>query len=155
MESRRSNFWKITLFRLLATDFLASWNHLFLPFWYTPATANFIFSSSENVFLNVFRFVESDFLASGNTFFIYISYIFFSSSENIVLKKIPHSGLSKRMFWLVETILFQYLKYYFHWNQFFHLLQLYFRRILYYSQIFCLLETIFFHSDFFGNQYCN
>ena len=53
-------------------------------------------------------------------------------------------------FWLVETTLFQYLKYPFHWKQFFHLLQIYFKRILDYSQwqrIFCLVETIFFNSQ--------
>ena len=58
----------------------------------------------------------------------------------------------------METILFQYLKYPFHWKQFLHLLEIYFKRILYYSQwqrIFSLLETIFFQSDFFGNHYCN
>ena len=46
---------------------------------------------------------------------------------------------------------FQYLKYPFHWKQFFHLFEIYFKRILYYSQwqrIFCLVETIFFHSHF-------
>ena len=52
---------------------------------------------------------------------------------------------------------FQYLKYLFHWKQFFHLLQIYFRQILHYSQwqrIFCLVETIFFHSRILvGGQY--
>ena len=58
----------------------------------------------------------------------------------------------------METILFIYLKYLFHWKQFFYLLEIYFKRILYYSQwqrIFSLVETIFFHSHFFGNHYCN
>ena len=52
----------------------------------------------------------------------------------------------------METILCQYLKYPFHWKRFFHLLEIYFKRILYYSQwqrIFFLKETIFFHSHFF------
>ena len=52
----------------------------------------------------------------------------------------------------METILCQYLKYPFHWKWFFHLLEIYFKRILYYSQwqrIFFLKETIFFHSHFF------
>ena len=144
----------------------------FRPSWYTPATANFIFPSSGNVFLKVFCLVESDFLASENSSFYLLSEIsardlcrcqtfmpvYFSSSENVVLKQILHSGHWKRIFRLVETILFQYLKYPFHWKQFFHLLEIYFKRILYYSQwqrIFCLLETIFFHSDFFGKHYCN
>ena len=139
----------------------------FLPFWDTPAT-NFIFPSSGNVFLNAFRLVESDFLASGNTFFIYFFRhsvgdlcryqtfmpVFISSSENAFLKRILHSGQWKRIFWLVENILFQYLKYPFH----LHLLEIYFKRILYYSQwqrILCLVEMIFFHSDFFGNHYYN
>ena len=54
--------------------------------------------------------------------------------------------------------MFIYLKYPFHWKQFFHRLEIYFKRILYYSQwqrIFCLVETIFFHSDNFENHYCN
>ena len=38
------------------------------PFWDTPATASFIFSSSENIFLNAIRLVERDFLASRNAF---------------------------------------------------------------------------------------
>ena len=52
----------------------------------------------------------------------------------------------------------QYLTYLFHWKQFFHLLEIYFKQILYYSQwqrIFFLVETIFFHSHFFGNHYRN
>ena len=64
----------------------------------------------------------------------------------------------KRIFRLVETILFKFAKYLFHRKQFFHLVEIYFKRILYYSQqqrIFCLVETIFFHSDFFGNHYRN
>ena len=127
-ETGRSNFWKITLFLLVETGFLASGKHFFLPFWDTPAT-NFIFPSCGNVFLNAFR-MERDFLASGNTSFIYFSgistgdlcryqtfmLVFFSSSENIFLKRILHSGQWKRIFWLVENILFHYLKYLFHWK---------------------------------------
>ena len=51
----------------------------------------------------------------------------------------------------METLLFQYLKYPFHSKQFFYLVEIYFKRILYYrqrQQIFCLVETIFFHSHF-------
>ena len=54
--------------------------------------------------------------------------------------------------WLMETILCQYLEYPFHWKRFFHLLEIYFKRIHYYSQwqrISFLAETIFFHSLFF------
>ena len=105
----------------------------FLPFLGTPATASFIFSSGGNTFLNAFRLVERDFLTSGNIFFIYFSAIpasdlcryqtfisvSFSSSGNVVLKQILHSGQWELIFWLVETILFQYLKYPFHWKQFF------------------------------------
>ena len=57
------------------------------------------------------------------------------------------------IFWIVEIIVCQYLKYPFYWKQLFHLLEIYFKRILYYSQwqrIFFLVETIFFHSYFFG-----
>ena len=84
--------------------------------------------------------------------------MFFSSSGNVLLKQILHSGQWKWIFRLLKFILFQYLKYPFHWNQFFHLLQIYFKQMLKQSQrqrIFCLVETIFFHSDFFGNHYCN
>ena len=109
----------------------------FRPSWYAPATANFIFPSSGNVFLKVFCLVESDFLASENSSFYLLSEIsardlcrcqtfmpvYFSSSENVVLKQILHSGHWKWIFRLVETILFQYLKYPFHWKQFFHLLK--------------------------------
>ena len=52
----------------------------------------------------------------------------------------------------METILFQLLKYHFHWKQFFHLVEIYFKRILHCGQwqrIFFLLETIFFHSYIF------
>ena len=55
------------------------------------------------------------------------------------------------IFWLVETILFQYFKYAFHLKQFFHLLEVYFKRILHYSQwqriffLFLLEETVFFN----------
>ena len=116
--------------------------------------------------------MERDFLTSENTFLIYFSDISdsdlcryqtfipvsFSSSGNVVLKRILHSGQWKQIFLLVETILFQRLKYLFHQKQFFHLLEIYFKQILYYSQpqrIFCLVETIFFHSDFFRNHYCD
>ena len=54
--------------------------------------------------------------------------------------------------WSMETILCQYLEYPFHWKRFFHLVEIYFKRILYYSQwqrISFLVETIFFHSLFF------
>ena len=76
----------------------------------------------------------------------------------IIFQQILHSGQWKLIFWLVETILCQYLKYLFHWKQFFHLLKIYFKRILYHrqcQQIFFLVETTFFHSHFFGNHYCN
>ena len=53
---------------------------------------------------------------------VYIIYMPFSFtfSENLVLKQIRHSGQWKLIFWLVETILFQYIKYTFHWKQLFH-----------------------------------
>ena len=54
--------------------------------------------------------------------------------------------------WLMPTIFCQYLEYHFHWKWFFHLLEIYFKRIPYYSQwqrIFFLVETIFIHSLFF------
>ena len=47
--------------------------------------------------------------------------------------------------------MWQYFKYPFHWKQFFHVLEIYFKRILYDSQwqrVFFLVETIFFHSYF-------
>ena len=42
----------------------------------------------------------------------------------------------------METILCQYLKYSFHWKRFVHFLEIYFKRILYYSQ----WQQIFFFS---------
>ena len=60
--------------------------------------------------------------------------VFFLSSENVVLKEIFHFGQWKRIFRLVETILFQYLKCYTVYIQFFHLLEIYFKRVLYSSQ---------------------
>ena len=49
---REMQLWKITLFLLVETDFLASANHSFLPFIDSPATDIFIFLSSRNVFFN-------------------------------------------------------------------------------------------------------
>ena len=70
LDTRRSNFeekkpyscWSKLIFWLVETIF-------FLPFWDTPATANFIFPSNGSVFLNAFLLVERDFRASGNTFY--------------------------------------------------------------------------------------
>ena len=145
-ETWRSNFWKITLFLLVETHLRASGNHFFPPFWGTPAAASFIFWSSRKVFLNAFRLVKTDFLPSGNHFLSIFRHFcqwqfFFSSSGNSFLKRILHSVLWKLIFWLVETILFQSLKY-----------PLIILLIPYYSKwqwIFCLMETVFFHSHFF------
>ena len=71
----------------------------------------------------------------------------FSVNCKLIFQQIPHSGEWKLIFWLAETI--QYLKYPFHWNQFFHLLEVYFKWILHYSQwqgiffLFLLDETVF------------
>ena len=115
--------WKLILW-LIETIF-------FLPFGDARATASFIFAYSGNVFLNTFRLVERDiFWVVETLFFIYFSDIsasdlfrcqtfmpaFSSSYGNIVLKRILHSEQWKRIFRLVETILFQYLKYNFHWK---------------------------------------
>ena len=54
VETGKSKFWKINWFLLLGTDFLASGNHLYLPFSDTPGTASFIFQSNENVVLSEF-----------------------------------------------------------------------------------------------------
>ena len=115
-ETWRSNFWLVTLFLLVETHFRASGNHFFPPFWDTPAAASFIFRSSRKVFLNAFRLVKTDFLPSGNHFLSIFRHFcqwqfFFSSSGNLFLKRILHSGLWKLIFWLVEIILFQSLKY--------------------------------------------
>ena len=107
-ETGRSNFWKITLFLLVETGFLASGKHFFLPFWDTPAT-NFIFPSCGNVFLNAFR-VERDFLASGNTSFIYFSGIstgdlcrYQTFMLVFFLVKWKHIFETNPSFWPVET----------------------------------------------------
>ena len=39
----------------METDFVASGNHFFPPFWDTPATASFIFRFSGNAFLNALQ----------------------------------------------------------------------------------------------------
>ena len=52
----------------------------------------------------------------------------------------------------VLSFLQTFLPYLFHCEQLFHLVEIYFKRILYYDQrqqIFCLLETIIFHSCIF------
>ena len=54
VETGKSSFWKITWFLLLGTDFLASGNHLYLPFSDNPGTASFIFLSNGNVVLSEF-----------------------------------------------------------------------------------------------------
>ena len=96
--------------------------------------------------------METGYLASGNHF------IFFFFRYSWQLKLIPpsvqqilYSGSCKLIFWLVETIWFQFLKYSFYWRQFFHLLEICFKRILYYDQwqrVFCLMR-LFIHI-FFG-----
>ena len=119
--------------------------------------------------------MEKDFLASGNTFLsifqTFLSVIYADTrhicqlfpllvetqcrNESLVLaNENKFSGQWKPF----STNISNMLKYPFHWKEFFHLLEICFRRILYYSQlqiICCLVETIFFHSDFFGNHYCN
>ena len=99
----------------------------------------------------LFKIYFSDISASNLCRYYTFMQVFLSSSKNVVLKQILHSGQWKQIFRLVETISFQYFKYPFHWKQFFHLLEIFFKRILYSSQwqrISCLLETIFFHSEF-------
>ena len=83
------NFWKITLFSLVETDFLASGNHLFFPFSDYPATDSFIFPSNGNVFVNNFCILvsQSEFLARVIHYFIY-----FTDIGNVFLKQILHSG---------------------------------------------------------------
>ena len=92
--NRKFNFWKTTLFLLVETAFLDSGNHFFLQTWDTSATASFIFSSSRNVFLDTLWLVETHFLTNGNDFFLNISAndVVFSSSGNVVSKRILHSG---------------------------------------------------------------
>ena len=107
------------------------------------------FLSSRNIFFNKFSIS-----AGGNRLSVYLKqysfiWTFFVLAEIQFLKNnlIPASG--KLIFWLVETISFQFRKYFFYWKQFFHLLEIYFKPILYYGQwqqIFCLIGTILFHS---------
>ena len=54
----------------------------------------------------------------------------FSVQCKIIFQQIFYSGQWKLIFCVVETILFQYLKHTFHWRQFFHLLEIYFKQIL-------------------------
>ena len=95
-------------------------------------------------------------METGNTFCIYFSDIsasdfcryqtftlaFFSSGGNVVWKWILHSGLWKPFCSNISSIPSI-------WK---HLLEIYFKRILYYSQwerIFCLVEAIFLFIHFF------
>ena len=153
VETGRSNFWKITLFLLVETDVVASGNlFFFLPFWDTSAAANFSSVKWKRI-LNSFPLVERDFLASGNTyhFFIFasdlcryqtVTPVFFSSCGNAVLRRILHSSQWKRIFWLMETSLFQYLKYPFIGSSFFT--SCFLRYSCRWKQLFHVVETYLF-----------
>ena len=149
-------FEKITLFLLVETDFLASGNYSFSSNLRPSCHCQLYFSTQRKRIFKAFWLVETHFCLVETLFLsIFQSFlpviVFFLSSKNVVLKRILHSGQWKLIFWIVDTILCQYLKYPFHWKQFFHLLEMSFKRILYYSQwqrIFFLVETIFFHSHF-------
>ena len=115
--NRELQFLKYNLIPASGNWFFLARGNLFFLFWDSPATANFIFPSSGNVFLNAFRLVERDFLATHLlSIFQTFTPVFFSSRGNVFLKQILHSGQWKRIFWPVENILFQYLKYPFHWK---------------------------------------
>ena len=114
VETGRFNFCKITFFLLIETDFLPCGNHFFSSSLRHSCHCQLYFPSSENVFLNTFWLVEKHFLASGNAFSsIFQSFqpaiVFFSSSGNVVFKRIFHSGQWKRIFQLAETNFFPFL----------------------------------------------
>ena len=95
------------------------------------------------------------FLASGNQFLsiFEIQISFFPPSANLFLQQILSSGQWKLIFWLVETLLLKFLQYPIYWKQFFHLMEIYFKRILYYGQwqrIF--VERYSFIHIFFGSS---
>ena len=94
-------------------------------------------------------------LAGENQFFpifqILLALKPFSAWCKFIFTTNPLVCLVETVLWLVKTILFQFLKYHFCWKQFFHLVEKYFKRILYYGQwqrIFCLIGTILIHSYF-------
>ena len=109
------------------------------------------FLSSRNIFFNKFSIS-----AGGNRLSVYLKqysfiWTFFVLAEIQFLKNNLIPASEKLIFCLVETISFQFMKYFFYWKQFFHLLEIYFKPILYYGhwqQIFCLIGTILFHSYF-------
>ena len=153
----------------MATDFLGSVNHFFLPFWYTPRTANIISPSSGNEFWNVFRLAKVIFWLVETLFYLFFRYFchWFTQIPYIYLLLVYWKCIFERnsSFWPLETG-FQASGNHFvpisqvslSLKQFFTLLEICFKRIRYYCQwrrIFCLLETISFHSDFSGNHYCN
>ena len=125
-----------------------------LPFSDTPATDSFTFPCCGNVLLNgscikvsgwkwIFCLLEIAF----QTFlpvivFFCLVQTYFSTNPSFWLVKTD----------LVETIFFQFLKFPFHWREFFDLAEISFKRILYYCQwplIFCLMVTKFFYSYVF------
>ena len=119
------------------------------------------FADIENVFLQLilqsFSQVETGYLVSRDQLILFFRYsfvvkAFFPPSAKLLLQQILYSGYLQLVLRIVETILFQFLKFSFYWKQFSHLVEIYFKRILYYGQwqrIFCLVERIFFHSYFF------
>ena len=131
----------------MKTDFLASGNHFFLPFWDTsfkriPVSEKGFSGEWKHIFLSNFQ--------------KFLPLIVFSSDGNVVLNEffILTSGNWFSGWWKLLPISHISLPL----EPGFHLLAIYFKWILYYGQwkrIFCLVEKIFSHSDFFEKYHCN
>ena len=103
--NRELQFLKYNLIPASGNWFFLARGNLFFLFWDSPATANFIFPSSGNVFLNAFRLVERDFLATHLlSIFQTFMLVFFLSSGNVFLKRILHSGQWKTFCFNISNI---------------------------------------------------
>ena len=93
------------------------------------------------------------FLASGNHFFFFFIFQALLAVKAFFGPVYKFIFITNTLFWLVETILFQLLKYPFYWKQFFRLMEIYLNPLLRpVARIFCLMGTIFFDSYFFWKQ---
>ena len=105
--NRKIQFLENNLFPGNRNRFSGLWKPFFSSSLRHSCHCQLYFPSSENVFLNAFWQVETLFFIYFWSFLPVI--VFFSSSGNVVFKRIFHSGQWKRIFWLVETNFFPFL----------------------------------------------
>ena len=125
---------------------------IFFKKFFIPASENTFFSPEEKFFTqNCFscqrqpsfklqrNLLKTCITATGNDLQLKL----FPPSVNLFLQQILYCAQWKLILRLVETILFQFLKYPFYWKQGFHLVEIHFKHIFYYDQwqqIFCLIK---------------